>query len=33
MWRVLDGKLVEGWYLTDALPMVGAALTPSPPSH
>ncbi len=26
MWRVANGKLVEGWYLTDALPMVAAAL-------
>lgn len=30
MWRVANGKLVEGWYLTDALPLVGAALIPSP---
>lgn len=29
MWRVVDGKLVEGWYLTDALPLVGAALVPA----
>ncbi|MBV9327688.1 MAG: ester cyclase [Chloroflexi bacterium] len=26
MWRVVDGKLVEGWYATDALPHVVAAL-------
>ena len=32
MWRVADGKLVEGWYVTDALPQVAAALTP-PPAH
>ena len=30
MWRVADGKLVEGWYVTDALPHVVAALTPAP---
>lgn len=29
MWRVVDDKLAEGWYLTDALPMVAAALVPS----
>jgi len=26
MWRVTDGKLAEGWYTTDALPQVSAAL-------
>jgi predicted ester cyclase len=30
MWRVTNGKLVEGWYLTDALPTLAAALVPSP---
>ncbi len=30
MWRLTNGKLVEGWYLTDAMPMVAAALVPSP---
>ena len=29
MWRVADGKLLEGWYLTDALPAVAAALVPA----
>jgi predicted ester cyclase len=29
MWRVMDGKLVEGWYVTDALPHVAAALAPA----
>lgn len=29
MWRVVDDNLAEGWYLTDALPMVAAALVPS----
>ena len=29
MWRVVDGKLAEGWYCTDALPLVGAALVPA----
>jgi steroid delta-isomerase-like uncharacterized protein len=28
MWRVVKGKLAEGWYLTDALPDVAAALVP-----
>ena len=28
MWRVADGKLAEGWYTTDALPHVTAALVP-----
>jgi predicted ester cyclase len=28
MWRVVDGKLAEGWYSTDALPHVVAALVP-----
>ena len=32
MWRLVDGKLVEGWYVTDALPHVFAALTPTPAS-
>jgi predicted ester cyclase len=32
MWRVADGRLVEGWYVTDALPQVAAALTPPPAS-
>ena len=32
MWRLVDGKLAEGWYLTDALPAVAAALVPAPPS-
>lgn len=32
MWRLADGKLVEGWYLSDALPVVFAALTPAPSS-
>jgi predicted ester cyclase len=32
MWRVIDGKLVEGWYVTDALPQVFAALAPAPSS-
>ena len=32
MWRVADGRLVEGWYVTDALPHVAAALTPPPRS-
>jgi predicted ester cyclase len=31
-WRVMDGKLVEGWYVTDALPHVLAALAPAPSS-
>jgi predicted ester cyclase len=30
MWRLTNGKLAEGWYLTDAMPMVAAALVPSP---
>jgi predicted ester cyclase len=30
MWRVTNGKLAEGWYLTDAMPMMAAALVPSP---
>ena len=30
MWRLAGGKLVEGWYVTDALPQVAAALTPTP---
>ena len=30
MWRLADGKLAEGWYLTDALPAVAAALVPAP---
>jgi predicted ester cyclase len=30
MWRLADGMLVEGWYVTDALPHVFAALTPAP---
>jgi predicted ester cyclase len=30
MWRVTNGKLVEGWYLTDAMPTLAAALVPSP---
>jgi predicted ester cyclase len=30
MWRLADGKLVEGWYLTDALRHVMAALAPAP---
>jgi predicted ester cyclase len=30
MWRLAGGKLVEGWYVTDALPHVFAALTPAP---
>jgi len=29
MWRVTDGKLAEGWYTTDALPSVTAALVPA----
>jgi steroid delta-isomerase-like uncharacterized protein len=29
MWRLSDGKLAEGWYLTDALPVVAAALVPA----
>jgi steroid delta-isomerase-like uncharacterized protein len=29
MWRLADGKLAEGWYLTDALPAVAAALVPA----
>jgi predicted ester cyclase len=32
MWRVMEGKLVEGWYVTDALPQVIAALGPAPTS-
>ena len=32
MWRVVDGRLAEGWYVTDALPHVAAALTPPPSS-
>jgi predicted ester cyclase len=32
MWRVVDGKLAEGWYVTDALPLVFAALAPAPSS-
>jgi len=32
MWRLADGKLVEGWYVSDALPVVFAALTPAPSS-
>jgi predicted ester cyclase len=32
MWRLADGKLVEGWYVTDALPHVFAALMPAPKS-
>jgi len=30
MWRLTGGKLVEGWYVTDALPHVIAALAPAP---
>jgi predicted ester cyclase len=30
MWRLADGRLVEGWYVTDALRHVVAALTPAP---
>jgi C-1 hydroxylase len=30
MWRLADGKLAEGWYLTDDLPAVAAALVPVP---
>jgi predicted ester cyclase len=29
MWRLAGGKLVEGWYVTDALPAIVAALTPA----
>lgn len=29
MWRLAGGKLVEGWYVTDALPYVAAALAPT----
>jgi predicted ester cyclase len=29
MWRVVDGKLAEGWYTTDALPHVVAAVVPT----
>jgi predicted ester cyclase len=29
MWRLAGGKLVEGWYVTDALPTIVAALTPA----
>jgi len=32
MWRLTDGKLAEGWYVTDALPQVFAALVPTPSS-
>jgi predicted ester cyclase len=28
MWRIVDGKLAEGWYTTDALPHVVAAVVP-----
>lgn len=28
MWRVVDGKLAEGWYSTDALPQVVTAVVP-----
>lgn len=28
MWRVVDGRLVEGWYATDALPHVVSAVVP-----
>ena len=31
-WRLADGKLAEGWYVTDALPHVIAALAPAPTS-
>jgi predicted ester cyclase len=29
MWRVVDSKLVKGWYTTDALPRVVAAVAPT----
>ncbi len=29
MWRLADGKLAEGWYVTDAMPTVAAALVPA----
>jgi steroid delta-isomerase-like uncharacterized protein len=32
MWRLEGGKLAEGWYVTDALPHVFAALMPAPSS-
>jgi predicted ester cyclase len=32
MWRLAGGRLVEGWYVTDALPYVLAALAPTPSS-
>jgi len=32
MWRLADGRLAEGWYVTDALPHVFAALMPTPSS-
>jgi predicted ester cyclase len=28
MWRVVDGRLAEGWYATDALPHVASAVAP-----
>jgi predicted ester cyclase len=28
MWRVVDGKLAEGWYTTDAMPQLVAAIVP-----
>lgn len=29
MWRVADGRMVEGWYAADALPQLTAALVPA----
>jgi predicted ester cyclase len=29
MWRVVDGRLAEGWYATDALPHVASAVAPT----
>ena len=29
MWRISDGRLAEGWYTTDALPRITAALVPA----
>jgi len=33
MWRLSGGRLVEGWYVTDALPHVVTALSPSASSR
>ncbi|HET9016372.1 MAG TPA: ester cyclase [Thermomicrobiaceae bacterium] len=33
MWRLVDGRLVEGWYVSDVLRDVAAALTPEQSSR